>query len=90
MPTIKLLRRAELELTDACDWYEEQQKGLSKHLRKELKGVLGIIKLHPELYSRRYDTDLCFAPLQKFPYVIDAAFVVSIFHTKRNPNEFES
>lgn len=97
MPIIKLLKRAELELIDACDWYEEQQKGLSKYLRKEIKGVLGTIKLHPELYSKRYNTDLHFAPLQKFPYIIvywydkdlDAAFIISIFHTKRNPDEFE-
>jgi len=38
VPTIKLLRRAELEFIDACNWYEEQQKGLSKYLRKSSKG----------------------------------------------------
>jgi plasmid stabilization system protein ParE len=97
VPTIKLLKRAELELIDACEWYEEQQKGLSKFLRKEIKGTLGTIRLNPELYSKRYDTDLHFAPLYKFPYIIvywydsnsDTAFIISIFHTKQSPDEFE-
>ncbi len=98
MPSIKLLKRAVLELREACEWYEEQQKGLSKLLRKEIKGTLGSIKLNPELYSKRYNTHLHFAPLYKFPYIIvywyndnlDAAFIISIFHTKQNPNEFEN
>jgi hypothetical protein len=37
VPTIKLLKRAEHELIDACDWYEKQQKGLSGKLRREVK-----------------------------------------------------
>jgi len=40
VPTIKLLKRAELELIDACEWYEKQQKGLSAKLRAEVKDTL--------------------------------------------------
>lgn len=98
MPSIKLLKRAELELLEACECYEDQQKGLSKLLRKEVKGTLGSIKLNPSLHSKRYDTNLHFAPLYKFPYIIvywyddlmNTAFIISIFHTKRNPEEFEN
>lgn len=97
MPTVKLLKRAELELIDACDWYEKQQKGLSLKLRVEVKGVLNLIVSNPDLYAKKYNTDLHFAPLNKFPYIIiywfdaqlDTLFITSIFHTKRNPKVFE-
>jgi plasmid stabilization system protein ParE len=70
VPTIKLLKRAELELIDACDWYEKQQKGLSTNLRKEVKSTLQSIESDPRLFSKRYDTELRFVPIRKFPYVI--------------------
>jgi plasmid stabilization system protein ParE len=97
VPTIKLLRRAELELIDACEWYEKQQKGLSKYFIKEIKSSLHFIDSNPELYSKKYNTDLHFAPLRKFPFIIvywydknlETIFVTSIFHTKRNPESFE-
>ncbi|GAB2978863.1 hypothetical protein GCM10027049_13090 [Mucilaginibacter puniceus] len=93
MPTIKLLKRAEIELTDACDWYEKQQKGLSSIFRKEVSYSLNSISKNPKLYSKRYDTDLHFMVMGKFPFIIiywydenlTTVFVTSIFHTKRNP-----
>ncbi|MDB4904843.1 MAG: plasmid stabilization system [Mucilaginibacter sp.] len=98
MPTIKLLKRAELELIDACEWYEKQQKGLSFKFRTSVKDSLNIINLNPKLYSKKYSTDQNFAPINKFPYIIvywfdehlNTIFVTSIFHTKRNPERFES
>ena len=93
MPTVKLLKRAELELTEACDWYEMQKQGLSVSLRNEVSYSLNAIAANPLLYSRRNNTTLRFGPLRKFPYVviywydekIDVIFVTSIFHTKRKP-----
>jgi hypothetical protein len=67
VPTIKLLKRAEHELIDACDWYEKQQKGLSGKLRREVKSTLRSIELDPRLFSKRYDTELRFVPIRKFP-----------------------
>ncbi|HAL82546.1 MAG TPA: hypothetical protein DCO83_10175 [Mucilaginibacter sp.] len=98
MPTIELLRRAELELVDACDWYEKQQKGLSVRFTNEIETSLQFIKLNPNLYSKKYKTNLHFTPVKKFPYIIiyrydeqlKTVFVTSIFHTKRNPRKFES
>ncbi len=94
MPLIKLLKRAELELTDSCDWYEKQQKGLSKYFRHELNKIFQTVSANPLLYHIKYNTDLRFASLNKFPFIVvywfdpelDTVFVVSIFHTKRNPN----
>jgi hypothetical protein len=95
--TIKLLKRAELELIDACEWYEKQQMGLSIKLRIEVKNSLNFIAQNPKLYAKKYKTDQHFAPLKKFPFIIvywfdenlNTVFITSIFHTKRNPKGFE-
>jgi plasmid stabilization system protein ParE len=94
VPIIKLLKRAELELIDGCEWYEKQQKGLSLRFRSAIKSSLDSIALNPELYSERYNTDLRFTTVSKFPYVIvywydghlDTVFITSVFHTKRKPD----
>jgi len=70
VPTIKLLKRAELELIDACEWYEKQQKGLPIYFRREIKITIQSIDLNPKLFSRRYNSELRFVPVYKFPYVI--------------------
>ena len=97
MRTVKLLKRAELELIDACDWYEKQQKGLSLKLRQEIRVTISLISSNPDLYANKYNTDLHFAPLHKFPYIVvywfdanlNTLYITSIFHTKRNPKGFE-
>jgi len=97
VPSIKLLKRAEIELTEACEWYEKQQKGLSRHLRIAVKNSLNSVVLNPFIFSRRFDSELRLAALYKFPFVIvywfdeklDTIFVTSIFHTKRDPKKFE-
>ncbi|MES2276966.1 MAG: type II toxin-antitoxin system RelE/ParE family toxin [Bacteroidota bacterium] len=96
MPTIKFLKRAELELFDACDWYEEQQKGLSLKFRALLKNTLAKIAKNPLHYPKRYTSKLRFTVLKNFPYVIvfwfdekqNAVFTASIFHTSRSPDIF--
>ena len=98
MPLIELHKQAEIDLVAACEWYEEQQIGLSKRFRSEVQFKLQIIGLNPKLYPKKYNNHLHFAPLRKFPYDIvywyeeklDTVFVTSIFNTKRNPEKFES
>jgi hypothetical protein len=50
--TVKLLKRAELELIEACDWYEKQKKGLSSSLRKEVSHFLKVISDTPRIYAK--------------------------------------
>lgn len=98
MHSIKLLRRAELELFDACEWYEKQQKGLSRRFQKEIDSSLEFISSNPLLYPKRYNSELRFTVIKKFPFVIvfwfdekiNTVLVVSIFNTNRNPYEFHS
>ena len=97
MTSIKLLKRAQVELGDACRWYEEQQIGLSDRFLSAVENSFNKIILNPEFYPKKYDTILHFAPVRKFPYLIiyryderqDKIVVTSVFHTKRNPAKFE-
>ncbi|MBD1391632.1 hypothetical protein IDJ76_00850 [Mucilaginibacter sp. ZB1P21] len=66
-------------------------------MRKEIRATLVLIEFNPNLYAQRYNTDFHFAPLDKFPFIIvywfdkglNIVFIASIFHSKRNPDEFE-
>lgn len=93
MPTIKLIRRAETELKEACEWYEKRQKGLSLNLRNEVRGSLNIIAGNPSLFAKRNDTTFKVLAIKEislcynywYDEQLDIVFVTSVFHTKRKP-----
>lgn len=93
MYTLKLLKRAENELLNSCDWYEEQKKGLARRFLKELDTRFKLITKNPKLYQTQGNGNIRCAPLKKFPFLIiywhdeslKTVFVVSIFHTSREP-----
>ena len=63
MPLIEIHKQAEIDLAVACEWYEEQQTGLSKRFRGEVKSKLQLISANPNLYPKKYNNYLHFAPL---------------------------
>jgi toxin ParE1/3/4 len=93
---LDLLFEAEIELSDAYDWYEEQQIGLGNRLFNEVNHYLHLVETNPFHFQIRYKGELRTAPLKIFPYLIiywideskSIIFVVSIFHTSRNPRIF--
>jgi plasmid stabilization system protein ParE len=97
VPSIIILRRAEVELFDACTWYESQQSDLSVRFRKAVDARLTIIGTNPQMFPVRFRAEFRVAALNKFPYLIvywheqatDTVFVTSIFHTKRNPENLK-
>lgn len=90
---IELLADAENELAEAFEWYEERKSGLGNLLYKELDYYLSLINSNPYLFQIKYDGELRAAGLNKFPYLVIfwvdelsfKIFVVSIFHTSRQP-----
>jgi mRNA-degrading endonuclease RelE of RelBE toxin-antitoxin system len=96
MYTVKLLTEAEIELTDACKWYEKQQRGLSKKFLTEIKQYLKLISKNPLQFKVKFSNRYRFATLKIFPYFIayrieeetKLVFVISIFHTTRDPINF--
>ncbi|RKE49525.1 type II toxin-antitoxin system RelE/ParE family toxin [Sphingobacterium detergens] len=91
--TLKLLKRAEDELHHSCEWYDSQKRGLARQFLKELDLQFKFIVKNPELYQIQGQGNLRFSPLKKFPFVViywfdegmKIIYVVSIFHTSREP-----
>ena len=96
MFTVKLLTEAEIELSEACKWYEDKQSGLGRRFLNEVDGYLVSIGKNPWKYPVRFSEKYRFATLNIFPYFIvfriednaELVYVVSIFHTSRNPQSF--
>jgi toxin ParE1/3/4 len=94
--TVKLLLEAELELTDACAWYEKRRSGLGKSLMDEFDHYVDIIANNPLQFAINFSEKFRFATLKKFPYSIvyriddEAAVIIitSVFHQNRNPSKF--
>ena len=91
MKPVEFRRRAELELLEAIDWYEEQRPGLGADLEVEVATALVRIQEHPEVFPVAY-RQLRRALLVRFPYGIyfremsDVIVVVSVFHLHRDLN----
>ena len=95
---IEVLKTAEIEFEEAFDWYEQRQSGLGNRFLREISSYLDSIAENPFKYAAKYNNELHFAPLKIFPYVVAywvdnklrTIFVVSFFHTSRNPKKFEN
>ena|ERR1700741_1197903 len=91
MTTTLLIRpRAEIQLRQAYDWYEEKRKGLGKEFLLSVESVFLIIEKKPLLFQTKYKNIRC-ALLPKFPYgvfyIVDKKKIVvlSVFHLSRHP-----
>jgi len=93
---VELLFQAGNELSDSYDWYEKRQINLGDKFFHEINYYLKLLEQNPFQFLIKYVDDLRSASVRKFPFVIiywveDIAkivFVVSIFHTSRNPKYF--
>jgi plasmid stabilization system protein ParE len=89
--TFLLLPKAQAEILDAWEWYEERQNGLGERFKHEVhRKVLQITK-NPLLYQLK--DKYREAQIDVFPYLIvfdfdetdDIVLIVSVFHMSRNP-----
>ncbi|HEY8782077.1 MAG TPA: type II toxin-antitoxin system RelE/ParE family toxin [Mucilaginibacter sp.] len=91
--TIEMSPKAEKELNEAWEWYEEEQPGLGERFEKEFFRKIGLIVNNPLHYplkkgSREVRTD-------SFPYLLiykvskkkNTIVIVSVFHTSRHPKK---
>jgi plasmid stabilization system protein ParE len=81
---------AELDLLEACAWYELQLDGLGEELEDELDRRITDIASNPSAVQFRH-RNVRVAFLRRFPYGIhflveaDTIKVIAIFHMSRNP-----
>lgn len=93
---VELLAIAEIELSESYDWYEEQQAGLGDRFFNEIEYYLTVLEKNPYIFPVKYVEELRTVTVNKFPFLIifwvdinrNKIYVVSIFHTSRNPRVF--
>ena len=87
---VVLRPRAETDITEARNWYEERRPGLGREFLDVVQTVLATVGKRPEQYPVLY-RDVRRALVPRFPYGIfyvvreRRVFVVACFHAKRDP-----
>jgi toxin ParE1/3/4 len=86
---------AELDLLEAFVWYEEQRIGLGKRFINEVEKSLEKIASNP-MYNHFVEKEIRAFCMTSYPYnilyLVEESFIVkiiAIFHTSRNPTEWE-
>ena len=86
---------AEADLAHARDWYERQRAGLGAEFLLCVEEVLERIGRTPEMYMVVHH-DVRRALTRRFPYAVyyriagNDVVVLGIFHTRRDPREWQS
>ena len=92
--SIKFYKKAYREYFAAYEWYEEQSPGLGDRFENEVERLIDNIAKYPLIYpNKKYDCRE--SKIEDFPYLIvykmypakNIIYIVSIFHTSRNPRK---
>jgi len=89
-----LSTRAQKEITQAWEWYEERQQILGDRFVKEVINKLRLIEQNPERYPTRYKS-YKETSVNIFPFLViyrinrkkKSVRIVSVFHTSLNPSK---
>lgn len=87
-----ILLKAQTEMADAVDWYEQQQAGLGEKFILFIEAFLKRIVKNPFHFSEK-NPPFREAYAKKFPYLViyqisnDKVVIYSVFHIKQNPNK---
>jgi plasmid stabilization system protein ParE len=91
----RLLPEAEQELERAFEWYEQQKAGLGARFLAAVRRVIRGIARQPKMHAVVY-RDVRKAVVARFPFIVlyrplpRELLVVSVFHTSRDPLEWQS
>jgi len=92
---IRLLPEAASEFEDAVEWYEQRVTGLGNDFYSRVKLVIRSITATPRAHAKIYG-DVRKAVVSRFPFIVlyredpDEVGVISVFHTSRDPSEWQS
>ncbi|MBG1269497.1 type II toxin-antitoxin system RelE/ParE family toxin [Nostoc sp. WHI] len=92
---LTVLTAAELDIIEACDWYEEREFGLGVEFLRCIDACLNLIQRHPSTYQIVYETYRR-ATIRRFPYVIFYEFneqetiIYAVFHCSQDPEKWRS
>jgi plasmid stabilization system protein ParE len=92
---IRLHPDAQEEFDRAIEWYERERPGLGETFAFRVKEVFERISKMPEIYGRVF-RNVSGTLMRQFPYAVyyrlepHAIEILSVFHTKRDPREWQS
>ena len=89
-----LSSRAQKEIIEAWNWYEDRQPGLGDRFLREVRARIEKIEQTPERYPTRFRS-YKETPVPVFPFLIIYRInkkkklirIVSVFHTSLNPQK---
>lgn len=91
---VRLLADAEIELTEAFDYYESQSPGLGYRFRDQFRSAVDRMVAHPKAW-RLISPAIRKCRVERFPYAIlyaiedDTIIIVAIMHLVRRPNYWQ-
>lgn len=91
MMRIRFSEIANIELVDACDWYERQQAGLGLRFRNAVRDATRQIAGAPLLFPVELDEVRRYV-MNRFPYTLryvlrgDEVWVMTVSHHHRRPD----
>ncbi len=90
-----ILPRAEQDLCDAADYYDQRQPGLGDEFLDRVVQTLQMIRERPELFAEML-SDVRRASVPRFPYgifyraMIDRIVVLAVYHSSRDPRGIDA
>jgi plasmid stabilization system protein ParE len=92
--TLIISSKAQKEIAQAWDWYEDRQQGLGDRFVKELTNRFHKIEINPDRFPKRYK-NYHEATVLIFPYLIiysinnrkKSVRIASVFHTSLHPKK---
>jgi plasmid stabilization system protein ParE len=94
MRRVRFYPDAELELTDALQWYARKKAGLDAEFMHCIEEALSRIVQNPFLFPLSLNKTRK-TLVRKFPYIIyyavgaEEIMIVAVFHTKRDPKHWQ-
>lgn len=90
---VKFEPKAELEIIEAFQWYEQQSFGLGGEFLRAVKQSEAMLARNPHQYQVQYK-DIRRAYLRRFPYALhyliegETVSVLACFHFRRDPQKW--
>lgn len=90
-----ILPEAELDVTQAYIWYEEQELGLGEEFLRRVDDCIQFIRRNPEMYQVAHE-NYRRAIVRRFPYVVfyeyseTTVIVYAVFHCSQDPKKWRS
>lgn len=92
--SLRIQPQAELDVSDAARWYEEQRPGLGNEVLQELDSVIQRVVQSPFQFPL-IQNEVRRALLRRFPYSVyfrvsdETVDLLAVLHQHRNPNTWE-